>query len=101
MQDLLSTQAPILSNLDFYININMVACNSNLDVLAAQNTTQGENQCENQGTAHEVKAVKQQGLSFMMPTDMALSKARFRSVLRCISCTFASWCPGFGVDEQH
>jgi hypothetical protein len=49
-----------------------MAGNSNLDALAVQATTQGENQSENQGTAHE--AAKQQGPHFMMPKDRALAK---------------------------
>jgi hypothetical protein len=38
---------------DFYIIKTMMAGNSNLDMLAAQATTQDENQCKNQGTVYE------------------------------------------------
>jgi hypothetical protein len=49
----------------------MMAGNSNLDALTAHAATQGENQSEKQGTAHE--AAKQQEPCFMMPKDMALA----------------------------
>jgi hypothetical protein len=71
-------QDPIWSNLwsksessDFYVNKSTETGSSNLGMLASQASTQGKNQCENQGTAQE--ASNQEGPHFIMPKDMALT----------------------------